>query len=114
MSYMETLSEDEFFKGLQEKLPPVFTGKLASEMIGGLYTPRSLSNLDAAGKGPELKVMSGKSVLYEKDSFLTWLKSTVKPKKFVQRKPRTEPRHDRHEFTDYLNSIGADVYNGYH
>lgn len=97
--------DDQFFSGLKEKLPPLFTRKYACQMLGGLYSPKALSNLDSAGKGPSLKMMSGKSILYEKSSFLNWLYSTIKPKKEIQNRPSN--RHvkdnvDRSRFDNFF------------
>lgn len=75
----------DFFKGLEEALPPVFTRKTASKMTGGLFTPRTLSNLDAAGKGPGSKVRVGKNILYEKNDFIDWLQTSVRPPKEISR-----------------------------
>ena len=64
MTYYYTGSyDDDFFSGLRDSLPPVFTRKKASELTGGLFSPRALSNMDSAGRGPSKKVMSGKTIL---------------------------------------------------
>jgi len=64
---------DDFFKELRRCLPPVFTRETASKMIGGIFAPRTLSNLDAEGKGPSKKRHVGKKVVYERDDFVDWL-----------------------------------------
>ena len=75
---------NDFFDGLREALPPVFTRKVACEMTGGLFTVRGLANIDSAGKGPSKKLMSGKSVLYEREDFIDWLETTIRPKKEIK------------------------------
>lgn len=42
-------------------------------MIGRIFSPRTLSNFDAAGRGPRKKIKIGKRVAYEKGDFLEWL-----------------------------------------
>lgn len=79
--------KEDFFKGLEEALPPVFTRKTASKMTGGLFSPRTLSNLDSAGKGPASKVRVGKNILYEKHDFIGWLQTSMRPMKEISRPP---------------------------
>jgi len=62
-----------FFHELRQRLPPIFTRETACNMIGGIFSPRTLSNFDAAGKGPDNKYHIGKKVAYERDDFLDWL-----------------------------------------
>ena len=57
---------------LGEDLPPCFTRPLICKKLGGLITPGGLANLDSEGAGPP-RVRAGRSVLYEKQSFLAWL-----------------------------------------
>ena len=68
----------QFFSALEKALPPVFTRKTASEAIGGLISPKTMSNDDALGRGPSGKVRVGNKVGYEKASFLHWLKSRIR------------------------------------
>ena len=42
-----------------------------------------------------MKLMSGRTVLYEKNNFLNWLCSTIKPKKEVKNRPRKKRMYDR-------------------
>lgn len=78
-------TDDDFFKGLEDALPPVFTRKTASKMTGGMFTARTLSNLDAAGRGPSSKVRAGRNVIYERGNFIDWLHTTLRPKKEIAR-----------------------------
>lgn len=67
----------DFLDGLRTLLPPIFTRETASKMIGGIFTPRTLSNFDAAGRGPRKKIRVGKRVAYEKEDFLKWLEGRI-------------------------------------
>jgi len=67
----------DFLDGLRNLLPPIFSRETASKMIGGIFTPRTLSNFDAAGRGPKKKVRIGKRVAYEKEDFLDWLQGMM-------------------------------------
>ena len=57
---------------LRLELPPVFPRKTASKMTGGYLATGTLANLDSKGEGPG-GVRTGKSVLYEREAFLSWL-----------------------------------------
>ncbi len=45
---------------------------------GGLYTPRTLANLDSLGKGPAGKLLVGGKVVYPVASLVQWLNSRSK------------------------------------
>lgn len=66
-----------FIDELRKELPPIFTRQTASKMIGGIFSPKTLSNLDAAGKGPASKQHIGKKAVYFKEDFLEWLKTKL-------------------------------------
>ena len=66
----------DFFDVLKDELPPIFTRETAAARIGGLFSARTLSNLDAAGKGPR-KTRIGKKVCYGREDFLMWLRGMV-------------------------------------
>ena len=72
------LGSRQLFIALDKSLPPVFTRKTASEAIGGLISPKTMSNDDALGRGPTERVRVGNKVGYEKDSFLLWLKNKIR------------------------------------
>lgn len=67
----------DFLDGLKELLPPIFSRETACKMIGGIFTPKTLSNFDAAGKGPIRKIKIGKRVAYQKDDFINWLQGIM-------------------------------------
>lgn len=62
---------DNLISKISESLPPVFTRKVASENLGGLIGPRSLANIDHSAT----KFKVGKKILYERESFIEWLKN---------------------------------------
>lgn len=62
---------------LKDTLPPVFSREEAAKHLGGLICAKTLSNLDALGKGPSVKLRVGKKVAYERDSFLKWLNGQI-------------------------------------
>ncbi len=72
----QSLGTESFFQALEQNLPPVFTRKTASEMTGGIISPKTLSNLNAMGKGPP-KVKTGSKVAYERATFVQWLRARM-------------------------------------
>lgn len=72
------IGSSQFFKAIERELPPVFTRQVASQAIGGLMSPKTLSNLDALNQGPQVKVHLGNRVGYERDSFLQWLRDRLR------------------------------------
>lgn len=71
---LNLLGTESFFDALSTNLPPVFTREEASQMMGGIFSPKTLSNFDASHSGPRLKLKIGKKVAYEKNDFLQWLR----------------------------------------
>ena len=65
--------DKEYFYELERSLPPIFTRETASKMIGGIFSPRTLSNFDSAGTGPRNKFNLGKKVGYRREEFIEWL-----------------------------------------
>lgn len=61
---------------LRSELPPVFPRKTASKMTGGYLATGTLANLDSRGEGPG-GIRTGKSILYEREAFLIWLKKRM-------------------------------------
>lgn len=62
------------FEKLEKVLPAVFSRQEICKILGGIFKPKTLSNLDSKGLGPSTKVKIGKKVGYEKDTFLHWLR----------------------------------------
>ena len=61
---------------LRAEMPPAFTRKVACQLLGGLYSPGTLANLDSSGEGPK-GIRAGKAVLYERETFLAWLQKRM-------------------------------------
>lgn len=74
----DSASEATFFEQLEKNLPPVFSREEAARQLGGLVRAKTLSNLDAAGQGPRVKIRIRKKVCYERRSFLQWLRQHVR------------------------------------
>ena len=70
-------SENTVFEQLERNLPPVFSREEAARQMGGLIKAKTLSNLDATGNGPWVKIRIRKKVCYERRSFLQWLRQYV-------------------------------------
>lgn len=45
--------QEDFVRALVEKLPPVIARKEVQKLLGGVVAAQTLSNADAAGKGPD-------------------------------------------------------------
>ncbi|SCM73448.1 hypothetical protein KL86DES1_21305 [uncultured Desulfovibrio sp.] len=73
-----TRPEIIFFEQLEKNLPPVFSREEAARQMGGLIRAKTLSNLDAMGEGPSVKIRIRKKVCYERRNFLQWLKQHVR------------------------------------
>ncbi len=75
----EAMADMDKFLGLIEKsLPIVFERDTAAKILGGILGKKTLANADSAGNGPSVRLKIGKKVVYEKASFMEWLKSKVK------------------------------------
>ena len=68
---------DRFFDAIEKELPPVFTRDVASKCMGGLLTPKTMSNADALGTGPSVRVRLGKKIASERASFMHWLRKRL-------------------------------------
>ncbi len=64
-----------FFDCMEKNLPPVFSREEAAKHTGGIFTAKTLANLDSLGKGPGPDVHIGKKVGYERSRFMEWIKS---------------------------------------
>jgi hypothetical protein len=67
-----------FVERISESLPPIFTRSVAVSNLGGLLGAKTLANIDNRGQGPTSKIRMGKKVLYERESFIEWLKQYYK------------------------------------
>lgn len=67
-------------ESLRDVLPPFFTRKKVCDTLGGLISPKTLANHDAADDGPSVKITMGRKVAYERESFLEWLDKRLQNK----------------------------------
>ena len=67
----------QLINNLRQNLPLTFTRQYIVERLGGLVSVGGLSNLESDKKGPN-GIKCGRYVLYEKESFLTWLENRIR------------------------------------
>ena len=79
----EIISIAHIIESLHQNLPPVFNRRTVQIALGHIISARTLANLDYQKKGPPKKYL-GKTVIYERDSFLTWLSPRLSD---VERRP---------------------------
>lgn len=92
--YTEKAIED-----LRNSLPPLFTRETACKMTGGIFSPRTLSNFDAAGNGPKHKVRMGRRVVYEKEDFIAWFTKMIgTPRKDIGRQRKIIERMESNPY----------------
>ena len=70
--------DDDLFAALEKELPAMFDRGPASKLMGGVLSPKTLSNADAKGTGPGVRMKLGKKIVYERASFISWLRDRVK------------------------------------
>ncbi len=68
------LDKEDFYSSLEQNLPAFFTRRESVKHLGGLFTAKSLSNIDSANNGAPKQLM-GKKIVYEKYSFIQWLRN---------------------------------------
>ncbi len=68
------LDKEYLYHTLGKNLPPFFTRREIVKYLGGLFSAKTLSNIDSANNGAPKQLM-GKKVVYEKDSFIQWLRN---------------------------------------
>lgn len=67
-------------EALHRELPTTFSRQEVSKHLAGIYSVRTLANLDCLKQGPPCERI-GRCVMYERESFLVWLESRFKRKK---------------------------------
>lgn len=70
--------DNGLFAALEKELPAVFDRETASKIMGGVLSSKTLSNADAKGTGPSVRMKLGKKIVYERASFISWLRARVK------------------------------------
>ncbi len=64
---------------LEKSLPPIFARKEVSKLTGGLVAPHTLANADSLGKGPNGRLLIGRHTAYNRNDFIAWLRTRIKP-----------------------------------
>lgn len=72
------VGSEEFFKAIENELPPLVSRAEASRITGGLVSPKTLSNEDVLGKGPSGRVRIGSKVGYTRSGFMSYLRRKTK------------------------------------
>ncbi len=69
-----------FIESLSKNLPPTFSRAVAAEHLKGIFSKQTLANIDCKGEGaPSVHV--GRTVCYERESFLAWLEGRMQARK---------------------------------
>ncbi|SOB58951.1 protein of unknown function [Pseudodesulfovibrio profundus] len=68
--------DDTFFETLEGRLPEYFTRQFFCELVPGLWSPKTLANVESADPNCNngKRIIGGKAV-YQKRPFMKWLKS---------------------------------------
>jgi hypothetical protein len=66
----------DVIRKLQKELPPVFSRQAVPDLIPGIFSTQTLSNLSSQKKGPPI-IKVGRKACYERDSFLQWLETRL-------------------------------------
>lgn len=83
--------------------PALFPRSAVGRLTGGVLHPKTLANLDSAGKGPGKRWRVGRRVFYERDSFVEWLASRVQvPERKVSESDGQAPISRSAEALGYL------------
>ncbi|WP_294447912.1 hypothetical protein [uncultured Mailhella sp.] len=67
------MSTSTLISSLSKSLPAAFGRSAIPQLLPGIIAPGTLANLASQKKGPPCTLARGK-VLYERESFLAWLK----------------------------------------
>ena len=67
------MSTSTIISSLAKTLPAAFGRSAIPQLVPGIISPGTLANLASQKQGPPCTFARGK-VLYERDSFLAWLK----------------------------------------
>lgn len=67
--------EKEFIETMAAQLPPVIARRAVGKYLGDVITPKTLSNADGAGTGPEIAYRIGRTIVYRTDTLLEWIVS---------------------------------------
>jgi hypothetical protein len=69
--FMETL-----FQAMGAKWPSAYVARTeVGKFTGGLISEKYLANLDCGGKGPAVRIRSGRKIIYPVVEFVKWLEN---------------------------------------
>jgi hypothetical protein len=72
--------EEKTLRILETMLPPVFPRSRVGQLTDGLFSPGYLANLDSAGTGPPRTAFGQRGqVVYERETFLDWVRKRSRP-----------------------------------
>ncbi len=66
-----------FWNELAKSLPAIIPRKSVAKLTGGIYSRGYMANLDAKNLGPSSKMRIGKSICYERQNFIAWLRQRL-------------------------------------
>ncbi|MBG3876464.1 hypothetical protein FVW20_05320 [Desulfovibrio oxamicus] len=83
--------------------PALFPRVAVGRLTSGIIQPKTLANLDSLGLGPSKRWRVGRSIFYERDSFIEWFASRVKvPESKTIRGGKPAPQSRSAEVLGYL------------
>lgn len=70
---LQETPQQKTFNHILESLPPIFTRTRINELLPGLLTKKTMSNLSDADGPPYTRVAN--KIVYERESFVDWLRN---------------------------------------
>lgn len=67
------MNKQELINDLKKNLPLLISRKEVPKILGGLISSRALANLDSMGKGPGKIKFGARTVIYTRDSLISWI-----------------------------------------
>ena len=69
------MEKKDVFSEMAKKWPSTIVARSEiSKFTGGLFSPGRMRNLDSQGKGPKIRIRSGRKIAYDVDSLVEWLR----------------------------------------
>lgn len=68
------IDSEDFFRSIEQELPPVVSRAELSKATGGLVSAKTLSNEDALHKGPTERVRAGSKIGYTRASAMAYIR----------------------------------------
>lgn len=63
---------------IEQALPPFFSRDEVANHLSGILTKKSLANIECSGRGVAERAKIGKRIVYERSSFMCWLREYSK------------------------------------